>query len=238
MTAIAGILFDKDGTLFDFHATWAAWSRRLVMELAGDDETIAAKLGQVIGYDLASNGFLPDSVVVAATPDEIATELLPHLPGSSLSCLVARMNVMAAEVHLQPAVPLLPLFQTLKQRGLRIGLATNDAETAARAHLDQVGIAPFFDFVAGFDSGYGGKPEPGMLLAFATAFALDPAQVVMVGDSRHDLIAGRTAGMRTLAVLTGPADAEQLTPLAETVLPDIGHLPNWLDRQRSLQPAA
>jgi phosphoglycolate phosphatase len=51
----------------------------------------------------------------------------------------------------------------------------------------------------------------------------------MVGDSTHDLRAGRAAGMRTIGVLTGLATAQELSPLATAVLPDIGHLPNWLD---------
>jgi phosphoglycolate phosphatase len=51
----------------------------------------------------------------------------------------------------------------------------------------------------------------------------------MVGDSRHDLMAGRAAGMRTVAVLTGIAEAPELAPLADAVLPDIGHLADWLD---------
>jgi phosphoglycolate phosphatase len=50
----------------------------------------------------------------------------------------------------------------------------------------------------------------------------------MVGDSTHDLIAGRAAGMGTVAVLTGMASTSDLAPFADLVLPDIGHLPAWL----------
>ncbi|EPX85444.1 HAD-superfamily hydrolase, subfamily IA, variant 1 family protein [Salipiger mucosus DSM 16094] len=50
----------------------------------------------------------------------------------------------------------------------------------------------------------------------------------MVGDSTHDLIAGRAAGMQCVGVLTGPAAAEDLASQADVVLPDIGHLPGWL----------
>ena len=91
------------------------------------------------------------------------------------------------------------------------------------------GVIELFDFVAGFDSGHGGKPEPGMLLAFARVAGLAPSAVLMVGDSRHDLIAGRRAGMATLAVLTGVAEAADLADLADAVRPDIGHLPTLLD---------
>jgi phosphoglycolate phosphatase len=51
----------------------------------------------------------------------------------------------------------------------------------------------------------------------------------MVGDSRHDLQAGRSAGMRTVAVLTGIATARDLEGLADVILPDIGAIPGWLD---------
>ena len=50
----------------------------------------------------------------------------------------------------------------------------------------------------------------------------------MVGDSPHDLVAGRAAGMTAVAVLTGIATEADLGPLADVVLPDIGHLPGWL----------
>jgi phosphoglycolate phosphatase len=99
------------------------------------------------------------------------------------------------------------------------------------AHLDTAKVRHLFDFIAGFDSGYGAKPAPQPLLAFAAAMGLAPEQVVMVGDSTHDLIAGRAAGMKTIAVLTGMAGPADLAPLADAVLPDIGHIPGWLQAQ-------
>ncbi len=238
MSDIRGLLFDKDGTLFDFHATWGGWTAALLLDLTVGDSDRAATLGGVIGFDLAAGRFAPDSIVIASTPDEIAAALLPFLPGATPTGLVNRMNLLAAEAALTPAVPLPALFDTLRGRGLKIGLATNDGETPARAHLASMGVHAHFDFVAGFDSGYGGKPAPGMLLAFAGRFGIDPAHVVMVGDSRHDLIAGRAAGMRTVGVLTGMAAAADLAPLADAVLPDIGHLPDWLDDLGQVDSAA
>jgi phosphoglycolate phosphatase len=228
---ITGILFDKDGTLFDFQATWGAWTRALLEELSDGDAARATALGAAVGYEVEGGRFHPESPIVTHTLDEIALALLPLLPGKSLAALSAQMAAMSATVALAPAVPLAPFLGSLRGRGLRLGVATNDAESAARAQLTSAGIEPLFDFVAGFDSGHGGKPAPGMLLAFARSFELDPAQVLMVGDSRHDLIAGRAAGMRVVGVLTGLASTADLSPLAEAVLPDIGHLPAWIDAQ-------
>ncbi len=228
MAGIRGVIFDKDGTLFDFTATWSKWAAAFLMELAGGDVARAAFLGRVIGFDIAQHTFEPGSPVIADTADMIASALLPHLPGESLTAMVSRMNAAAAGTELVEAVPLRPLFADLKQQGLKIGLATNDGEVPARSHLVTAGIVDLFDFVAGFDSGFGAKPAPGMLLAFAERFALAPGEVAMVGDSAHDLAAARAAGMRGVGVLTGPASERELRPFAEIVLPDIGHLPEWI----------
>lgn len=225
---IDGIIFDKDGTLFDFRRTWGEWTQRLLAELAqGDDET-ATRLGALVGYDLPRRVFAPNSPIIAATPDEIADCLIDHLPGWEHAPLVARMNALAAQVSLAEAVPLRPLLENLRARGLRIGLVTNDAEAPARAHLASARVQDLFDFVAGFDSGHGAKPGPGPLLAFAKACGLSPARIAMVGDSTHDMLAGQAAGMRRVAVLTGVAEQAELAPHAEVVLPDIGHLPGWI----------
>lgn len=226
-TQIKAILFDKDGTLFDFDATWAAWAHRFLTGLCAGDEAKAAFLGGAIGFDYARKTFHSESPVIAGTPEEIASMIGPFVD-LPLPELIARMNNEAAVAPQAEAVPLIPFFHHMQSLGLRTGVVTNDGEAPARAHLDAAGALPLLDFVAGFDSGYGAKPEPGPLLAFAEAMGLAPADVVMVGDSLHDLMAARAAGMHAVGVLTGLAEAAILAPFADAVLPDIGALPEWL----------
>lgn len=227
---IGGVVFDKDGTLFDFRQSWGGWTRRLILELATDSHH-AERLAKTLDFDPVTGAFGEASPVIALTGDEIASELLPDLPGMSHAALLARINLLSVEADMAPAVPLAPLLQDLRGRGLRLGVATNDIESAARAHLLDAGVDTLFDSILGADSGHGGKPGPGMLLAFLNATGLAAETVLMVGDSAHDLVAGRAAGMRPIAVLTGVARADELAPLAEAVLPDIGHLPAWIDAE-------
>ncbi len=226
---IDAVLFDKDGTLFDFRASWGGWARRYLTQIAQNADH-AATMGRAIGYDMASGQFAADSVVIAATSADIAQALLPHLPGKTAEEITAHINATAAGAAMSQAVPLKPLLEVLKARGLKIGLATNDYEAAARAHLAAHDITGYFDFIAGYDSGHGAKPGPGMCLGFASAVGIAAGQIAMVGDSTHDLEAGRAAGMRTIAVLTGIAEADQLRGLADVVLADIGAIPGWLDQ--------
>jgi phosphoglycolate phosphatase len=231
MTAIRGLLFDKDGTLFDFRATWGGWTRRVIAELSGGSPEMAGRLQSILGYDLATGDFAPDSAIIAHTTAEIRDLLLAALPAQDGDDLLIRLNAMASENDMIEAVALRPLFQRFRSMGLRIGLATNDAEGPARAHLERAAIGDCFDFVAGFDSGWGGKPATGQMEAFLGATGLRAGEVAMVGDSLHDLDAGRAAGMRTVAVLTGIAGRNQLAPHADIVFDTIDSLPAWIETQ-------
>lgn len=230
MRRIDGIVFDKDGTLFHFQATWGLWTEGFIEGEAQGDGRLRARLADVLGYDLANRAFHPGSPVIAATTGEIAALVHPVLPGLTLEQVRARMDARAMAIRNVEAAPLVPLFTGLRARGLRLGIATNDTEAPARAHLAAAGVSDLFDFVAGYDSGWGGKPAPGQLLAFARATGLDPAQCAMVGDSLHDLHAARAAGMVAIGVLTGMADAATLDQSADVVLGSIAELPGWLDR--------
>ncbi|WP_299665936.1 HAD family hydrolase [uncultured Ruegeria sp.] len=227
---IDALVFDKDGTLFDFASTWGAFGRIALEHLSGGDTQRAAELGHVIGFDFAEESYSPDSVVIAGTVDEIAHALTPHLPGTAQKKIVETLNHASAAAIQVPAVPLAPFLEEMRKAGLKLGVATNDAEASALQHLESVGIRDHFDFVAGYDSGHGFKPGPGQLLAFAKHVDVEPAHIAMVGDSLHDLEAGRAAGMVTIGVLTGMAAIETLEPFADVVLPDIGHIPGWLSQ--------
>ena len=225
---IKGLCFDKDGTLFDFAATWEVWAQAFLLRLCEGDRARATEMGARIGFDLEAMTFARDSVVIAGTPGEVTDALLPFFPQMTAASLAKLLNDEAEQAPQAEAVPLVPLLTRLRDAGLKLGVATNDAERPARAHLEAAGITSFFDFIVGYDSGHGGKPAPGQLLAFASHVDLPADQIAMVGDSTHDLRAGRAAGMTCIAVLTGLATDAELAPFADVVLPDVGYLPEWL----------
>ena len=228
---VAGLLFDKDGTLFDFDKTWGVITKTLIeQECRGDTQAIN-ELAQVLGFDMRNEVFLPGSLVIAETSEVVAAKILPFTQDHDLTALSARMKAATANVHQVQVTDLKFLFNDLRQRGLKLGIATNDSEQPAKANLASAGVAQMFDFIAGFDSGFGAKPQTGQMIAFYEQQNLPPNQCVMVGDSLHDLHAGRSAGMRAIGVLTGPATRADLTPHADIVLDTIADIPAWLDAQ-------
>jgi phosphoglycolate phosphatase len=225
---IRGIVFDKDGTLFDFHATWSVWCDGLIRGLCGPDPAEAARLARRLQFDLDARRFVKTSPVVAGTMDEIVDAVREVLPATEEAPLRRMILSSSAAAHQIEVTPLVPLLDRLVAAGITLGLATNDAEAPARAHLERAGILDRFAFVAGYDSGHGAKPEAGQLAAFCALTGIPPRACAMVGDSTHDLDSARAAGMTAVAVLTGLATREDLAPHADLVLADIALLPEWL----------
>lgn len=227
---VDAFLFDKDGTLFDFAATWNGWAAQVLETLAKGDQEVLAAMAGVISYDLERRAFNPDSLVIAGSNDEVAEVLAPFVAEMEVEELAVFLAQSAAEAELAPAVPLAEFLDGLLARGKVLGVMTNDAEVSAKCQLQRAGVLDRFAFVAGCDSGHGAKPDPDPLLAFCKAAGVPPERTAMVGDSLHDLEAGAAAGMRRIGVLTGMALREDLAPHADIVLPDIGHIPAWIDR--------
>ena len=223
MSGYEAILFDKDGTLFDFQATWSTWADRVLERLCGEDAALRQRAAEALAFD-PGRGFRPESIVIAGTTGEVVETLSAVFPGRDLTPVLDEISDGT------PQVPVPGLAETLALlgEGRALGVVTNDSEAPARTHLDHAGVLDRFAFVAGYDSGYGAKPDPGPLLAFCEAVGVAPARALMVGDSLHDLRAGRAAGMGTVAVLTGVARAPVLAPHADAVLDDIRGLPAWL----------
>ncbi len=224
---IDGLLFDKDGTLFDFESSWGPWYADLLLDLA-QDAGLAARLAKTVQFDLKSGQFGKGSVLVHGTADEFLVQILPFLPHWNRADLEHHVLLQTEQVNQIPVLPLAKLLDRFLAKELVLGIATNDNEAPAIAQLKTVGIHAHFAFIAGCDSGFGAKPDHGMQTGFINKTGMDPARIAMIGDSAHDMVSGRNAGMQTVAVLTGVASRADLAPLADVVLNDIGEIPDWL----------
>lgn len=225
---LKGLLFDKDGTLFDFRTTWNAWAVAAITELANGDADLVTALANVADFDFDTQSFRPSSPIIAGTHYEASALLASVVPSMSVDQMAAYLTEKARDVNLAEVVPLRAYLLDLKSKGIAVGVMTNDSEEGARAHMSRANALDVLDFVAGFDSGFGGKPNPEPLLAFAHKMNIAPSDVAMVGDSTHDLIAGKRAGMHTIGVLTGMAETHDLAAYADVVLDNIGDIPAYL----------
>ncbi|SDM77457.1 phosphoglycolate phosphatase [Franzmannia pantelleriensis] len=91
----------------------------------------------------------------------------------------------------------------LHAAGMPLGLVTNKPQAFIAPILEGFGLADHFGLCLGGDALPQKKPDPAPLLHLAAHFGVAPGDCLMVGDSRHDIEAGRRAGFRTLAVPYG-----------------------------------
>lgn len=95
------------------------------------------------------------------------------------------------------------LLETLRGRGIGLGLCTNKSEPIAHIALDALRITRFFDVVIGQKEGRPRKPDPAGVVEAFTALGAAASETVMIGDSQADIGAARSAGCRSIAVSYG-----------------------------------
>lgn len=235
MADIKGILFDKDGTLVDFHATWFAIGDALAMRAAEGDRVRANLLLDIAGYDFQTNGFRPDSIFAAGTNAEIVDLWYPHLKDDVRQQIIDEFDrFTTAEGASQPVelAGCRDALVTLHRSGLRLGIATNDSTAGAERTMAALGISQLFDAAYGYDAVANPKPAPDTVYSFCDLTGLKPSQIAMVGDNRHDLQMARSGGVGlSIGVLSGTGTRESLASLADVLLDSIADLPGFLTSQ-------
>ena len=230
---IRGILFDKDGVLIDFEATWDPVNRHLAREIAAGDARMAARLLIAGGFDAELRRAQPGTALAAGTSNDVAAAWIGQLPAweeAALAAEVDRIFNATSPEHMVPLVDIAALFGRLRGRGLTLGIATNDSEFGARSQLDSLGVLDQLTFLAGYDSGHGAKPAPGMAEAFCRSTGLAAAEVAVVGDNLHDLEMGRCAGAGLLVgVRSGTGDPAALDEMAHHLIDSVAELEALLD---------
>jgi phosphoglycolate phosphatase len=230
---IRAILFDKDGTLIDFQKSWGPILRDAARLGAHSDDALARRLMMAGGMDPDTLITAPDTMFAAGSTSEIAEIFVREGASWPIDDLIRTLDalfVASAESGV-PVTPLRPLFERLRKAGYVLGIASSDSEAAIRRLVELENIAGLVDFVAGYDSGFGSKPEPGMALAFAESTGIPAQSIAMVGDNLHDMHMGQAAGCGLcIAVLTGTGMRERLGPESDVVLESIAGLPAYLSQ--------
>lgn len=224
---IRGLLFDKDGTLIDYHASWMPLNREIAVFAAHGDAALADRLLAHGGFDAAAGRVRANTPLAAGTPDEIAAcfaELLGTSVRQDLAQEVDRIfHQGGGSSQLVPDAA--AAIGAFRERASYLGIATSDSQAGLAASLAPHGILGQFDFLSAYDSGHGIKPGPGMALAFCTSCGLEPAEICVIGDNRHDLDMGKSAGAAlVVGVLTGTSTADDFAGHADRVYPGIAEM--------------
>ena len=190
----------------------------LVFDLDGTLAETAGDLGHALGHALALEGAtaIPLADVrpmmgaggraliargLATQGRSVSPERLETLFAAFLAHYEAHI---ADESALFPGV--LDALARFEAAGFAFAVCTNKMEHAAKLLLGRLGLLGRLAFVAGQDTFAYCKPDPRALIATIAGAGGDPADAVMVGDSRTDIDVAKAAGVPCVAVDFGYTD--------------------------------
>jgi len=108
----------------------------------------------------------------------------------------------------------------LKGQGYTLAVATSKVFASAKALLEAAGLWSYFDLVLGADMVAHPKPHPEMGLLAMSRLGADAATTAMVGDTTHDLLMAKQAGMAAIGVTWGIHTTDQLKAAEPQVIVD------------------
>ncbi len=209
-------LFDIDGTLLSAGGAGRRAVERALEEVLDDiDEEVALHSVEFAGRTdpwivreaLRHCGVLADEPLVV----EVLRRYVAHLP---------RELELAHAFEVLPGVGSL-LLELEAREDVILGLGTGNTEAAAYAKLARGGLDSFFDF-GGFGSDHADRAE---LLSAGLRRGLErgglrpgDAEVIVVGDTPHDVAAANAIGARCVAVTTGSFDGAALSAAGASIV--------------------
>ena len=213
------IVFDLDGTLVD-----SAPDIQLAINAAFAPLGVAAfDLDRVKGL---IGGGAPAAVARAAAMAGVT--LSPDEEKAALGRFYPVYAEASAEGRgLYPGAR--ELLDHLAGLGMPLGLCTNKAQPITEIALRALGIDGYFRAVIGARDDLPKKPHPAPLLAAIAPLSVEPAELLMVGDTAADIGAARAAGCRSIAIGHGYSRVPVSDLGADGVIHRLSELPEAID---------
>ena len=105
------------------------------------------------------------------------------------------------------------LINELDLKGFKKAVLSNKSENFSKDIIENLGLKEYFDEIYGGDSFDEKKPSPKPIREIMNFLSVKKENTVMVGDGVNDVLAGKTAGVRTIAVLYGYSSKEKIENL-------------------------
>lgn len=152
---------------------------------------------------------LPDEVFIAGIgmplTDQLKTFSRDERECTSMREMYSRYYVENAE-RVRPFSGVEELLISLKERSFKQGIVTSKSRAGLDRVLKQFQWEDLFDVTVGADEVKQGKPHPEPVLLAMQLLGVGADETWMIGDSPHDLEAGRAASAKIGAVAWGPFD--------------------------------
>ena len=194
---VKAIIIDMDGTITKFNLDYMTARRRALEELE--------KLG-------LRTPDMTEQVNLFVILNELKTKCEPEKFSklrSTFYDFFEEMELKAAQdVSIYPGAE--KTLQELHSRHLKIGLVTNNSRAATELTLKRHHLQPFFDAIVTRDDCEEMKPDSAPIKKILTELGVSKEAAILVGDGVMDITAAKAAGLRSVAVSTGPFPIERI----------------------------
>jgi len=218
---LKGLIIDMDGTITKFNLDYVAARKRALDELDRLGLRTPDMNEQVNLY-----------VILNQLGEKLEPTRFRELR-ATLYKFFEEMEVKAAE-----DATLLPgaanTLHELRAKPLKIGLVTNNSRAGTDLTLQRLSLQTAFDAVVTRDDCEEMKPASAPILKVLTELRVSPDAAILVGDGVLDIQAAKAAGVRSVAVTTGPFPIERiLKAQPDYILSSIGDLPLLIEKLES-----
>ena len=177
------VIFDMDGTLLDTQRIYIpAW------DYAGGLQGI---------NDLGRH----TAIVCGMNDAGWMAYLREHFPHIDMDVFVKDVVKYVDEnlvVRFMPGAE--KLLKLLKQKGVKIALASGTNSKKIKSHLKKVGATEYIDVIVGGEEVQNGKPAPDVFLLAAKRLGANPGDCYVLEDSQNGVRSGYAAGMKCIGI--------------------------------------
>ncbi len=209
---VRGVVFDLDGTLVDGY------------------------LGITTGVNAARAAFGLPPMTIDDVKGRVGLgleHLMEDVVGAARASAGARVfrevyeRVCERETRAMPGLEV--VLRTLRQRDVRMSVASNKPASFSIRILAGLGVRDCFDTIEGPETIGAIKPDPAMLEACLAAMSVGKDEALYVGDMTIDAETGSRAGVRVVLVAGGSSSRSELLATGCPVVDDLSGLVRFLD---------
>jgi len=208
---VKAVIFDIDGTLID---TFDAYCKVFNLGIAQ------------YGLGPVSREFLSDRVGKALSLREILEGIFPKgtddLTFEACKTAIRGFFLQAEATEVKPFPGITELFENLKRRGIKIGIATGRVSSNEDEwkRFGRFGLDRFISAIVTSREIEYRKPAGDVIIECARRLGVPPEHCIAVGDTEPDIAAAKNAGAIVVAVATGQGDRESLSKAGPEIVFD------------------
>jgi phosphoglycolate phosphatase len=192
MAQVKAVVFDLDGTLIESHHDYDEMARRvkLILEETGVPTNALSQQGRI--WEIIQGGMR--SLQELGLPPERIKGVLDRIDEALNKVEISSVG----SVELKPGAT--ELLEHLRERGIKIGIATRSCGEYVRMSMEASRLAEYFDIVLARDEVEFPKPDPRHLLQVLEELNATPQSSMFVGDTETDQRTARAAGIPFIGI--------------------------------------